>query len=378
MITPTEIKQKAENKYYFYLQSAVNGESFFPIVIPGNKKPDEDTVRFEKELTDLINHSKEKKGYGYTIDYQTVKTKKHGSQDIPVSISFQSESDYLKYIQKEKETERFKSDVARIISSFPELKDWIIKYPKKVIENDWKSLLKVCQYFKNTPNPQLYIRELPIQVHTKFIENNKGVIKELLDIILEDNIDDRPTRFEPRFHLKYDEQIVRFRILDKSISESFFSGVDDLSIPVSHFRNLCLPIQSVYVVENKINMLTFPEIKNSIVVWGHGFGVDIMRDVEWMKSKRIFYWGDLDAQGFQILSEIRTHFMQVESFLMDRLTFDKFFEKDSGTKTNVEKDLILTQDENEMFKHLKENNYRLEQEKIPFEYVLKHIPISCR
>ena len=86
MITPTEIKQKAENKYYFYLQSVVNGESFFPIVIPGKKKPDEDTVRFEKELIDLINHSKEKKGYGYTIDYQTVKTKKHGSQDIPVSI----------------------------------------------------------------------------------------------------------------------------------------------------------------------------------------------------------------------------------------------------------------------------------------------------
>lgn len=378
MITPTEIKQKAENKYYFYLQSVVNGESFFPIVIPGNKKPDEDTVRFEKELIDLINHSKEKKGYGYTIDYQTVNTKKHGSQDIPVSISFQSESDYLKYIQKEKETERFKSDVARIISSFPELKDWIIKYPKKVIENDWKSILNVCQYFKNTPNPQLYIRELPIQVHTKFIENNKGVIKELLDVILEDNIDDRATRFEPRFHLKYDEQIVRFRILDKSISESFFSGVDDLSIPISRFQNLCLPIQSVYVVENKINMLTFPEIKNSIVVWGHGFGVDIMRGVEWMKSKRIFYWGDLDAQGFQILSEIRTHFIQVESFLMDRPTFDKFFEKDSGTKTNVEKELVLTQDENEMFKYLKENNYRLEQEKIPFEYVLKHIPISCR
>lgn len=62
---------------------------------------------------------------------------------------------------------------------------------------------------------------------------------------------------------------------------------------------------------------------------------------------------------------------------MDRLTFDRFFEKDSGTKTNVEKDLVLTQDENEMFKYLKENNFRLEQEKIPFEYVLKHIPIVC-
>lgn len=297
MITPTEIKQKAENKYCFYLQSIVNRESFFPIVISGNKKPDEDTVRFEKELTDLINHSKEKKEYGYTIDYQTIKTKKHGEQDIPVSISFQAESDYLKYIQKEKDTEKFKSDVTNIISLFPELKDWIIKYPKKVIENDWKSILKVCQYFKNTPNPQLYIRELPIQVHTKFIENNKGILKELLDIILVDNIDESEKRFETRFHLKYDEPIVRLRILDTSISESFFSGVDDLSIPISRFQYLSLPIQAVYVVENKINMLTFPRIKDSIVVWGHGFGVDVMKDVEWMKSKKNILLGRFGCTG---------------------------------------------------------------------------------
>ena len=374
MITPTEIKQKAENKYWFYLQSLVIGEQFLPIVIPGNKKPDEDAVRFEKELTDLINHSKEKKEYGYTIEYQTIKTKRYGSQDLPVSIIFQTESDYLKYIQKEKETEKFKVDTQRIISLFPELKDWVIKYPKKVIENDWNSLLKVCQYFKSTPKPQLYIRELPIRVHTKFIERNKGVINELLDIIIAESIDSNEKRFESRFNLKFDEPVVRFRILDKSISDSLFLGIDDLSIPLSRFQRLNLPIQTVYVVENKINMLTFPQKETSIVVWGHGFGVDIMSNVEWMKSKRICYWGDIDAHGFQILSEIRTSFEQVESFLMDRETFDKYYEGDKGSETNVEKELCLTREENEMFKYIKENNLRLEQEKIPFEYVLMRIP----
>ena len=103
MITPIEIKKKAESKYCAYLQSIVEGESFHPIAITGNKKPDESTVKFEKELTDLINQSKVKKGYGYTIDFQTVKTKQHGLQDIPVSISFQSEYDYLKFINKEKD-----------------------------------------------------------------------------------------------------------------------------------------------------------------------------------------------------------------------------------------------------------------------------------
>ena len=99
-----------------------------------------------------------------------------------------------------------------------------------------------------------------------------------------------------------------------------------------------------------------------------------MKDVEWMKTKKIYYWGDLDAHGFQILSEIRTHFVQLESFLMNRETFDKFFDEDTGAETNVEKELCLTQEEDEMFRYLKENNYRLEQEKIPFEYVSANIP----
>lgn len=375
MITPIEIKKKAENKYCAYLQSIVEGESFRPIVIAGNKKPNEDTVKFEKELAELINHSKENKGYGYTIEYQTVKTKQHGLQDIPISISFQSEYDYLRFINKEKETERFRKDVGRIISSFPELKDWIYRYPFKVIENNWDCLLKICEYFKSNPRPNLYIRELPIQIHTKYIEKNKGVIKELLDIIIVEYLNTNEKQFESRFNLKYDEPIVRFRVLDGSISQKYFSGIEDLSIPISQFQCLTLPIQTVYIVENKINMLTFPSKKDSIVVWGHGFGVDVMRNVEWLKTKKIYYWGDLDAQGFQILSEIRTHFSQVISFLMDQDTFDKYYEGDKGTETNVEKELCLTQEEMEMFRCLKESNSRLEQEKIPFKYAMTKIPI---
>lgn len=375
MITPNEIKQKAEHKYIAYLQSLVEGIPFNQIIIAGNKRPDDNTVKLEAELTELINHSKEKKGFGYSIEYTTVKTKLHGVQDLPSSIVFQSENDYLKFIGKEKETARFKEDIARIIEDYPELNDWIYKYPRKVIENDWDSLLMVCAYFKRTPQPNLYIRELPIKVHTKFIENNKGIIKELLDILIADYVDQDEKHFESRFHLKYDEPIIRFRILDNSISHLSFSDVEDISIPISQFKQLALPVQKVYVVENKINMLSFPMVEKSIVIWGHGFGVETICNVDWLKDKDIFYWGDLDAQGFQILSLLRTHFEQVKSFMMDRVTFDNFYEGDKGTKTNVEKGLCLTSEENDMFLYLKLNNLRLEQEKIPYEYTLRKIPI---
>lgn len=376
MITPTEIRKKAEKKYLAFLQSVVEGKTFAPVVIVGNKKPNDDMAMFEKELTELMEYSKERKGYGYTIEYQTVKTKKHGLQDIPTSISFFTEYDYLKFIGKEQITAHFRADIGKGLSELPELKDWISKYPNKVLDNHnvWDDILVVCKYFKTTPKPQLYIRELPIQVHTKFIERNKGIIKELLDIIISEQVNTEATRFEPHFNLKYDEPIVRFRVLDKTISEKFFSGTNDISLPISQFKSIGISVHTVYIVENKMNMLTFPLKSDSIVLWGHGFGVDILKNVEWLRSKRIFYWGDLDAHGFLILSELRKHFPQVESFLMDRETFDAFFENDKGVETNVVGDLYLTSKERELFEYLKAFNFRLEQEKIPFEYAKVKIP----
>lgn len=376
MITPTEIRKKAENKYLTFLRSVIERQAFEPIVIVGNKKPSDDTAQFEKELTELIAHSKEKKGYGYFIEYQKVKTRKHGEQDIPVSISFLTEQDFLKYIGKEQDTAGFRKDVERILSAFPELVEWVCRFPNKVLDNHklWGDLLKVCTYFRGNPKPQLFIRELPIQVDTKFIERNKGIIKELLDIIIAKSVNPDETRFETHFNLRYDEPVVRFRVLDKAMSQVLFSGIDDLSVPINQFHEVEIPVEVVYIVENKMNMLTFPPIQKSIVVWGHGFGVDLLKDVTWLKSKKIFYWGDLDAQGFQILSVIRTHFPQVESFLMDRETFDQFYESGFGTETNVEKELCLTQEEKTMFEYVKENKFRLEQEKIPQEYVISKIP----
>lgn len=378
MITPSEIKKKAENKYLEYLRSKISGIEFQPIIIKGDKKPNADTAAFEKELTELIDHSKEKNGYGYNIDYKTKKTKNHGVQDIPVSISFQIETDYLKFIKKEKETITFKKNLEQILSVFPELKEWIYKYPLKIIENDWDSLLKVCKYFKHTPNPHLYIRELPIQVHTKFIEQNIGIITELLDIIISDYINVDAKRFEIRFNLKFDEPIVRFRVLDKTISQSMFSGVADLGIPISQFQLLNIPIQTVYIVENKINMLSFPLKNSSIVIWGNGFGIEVLRDVKWVSNKHVFYWGDIDAQGFEILSQVRSYFPSTQSFMMNKETFELFNENDKGTRSNVTIDLRLTKEERELYDYLKTNDLRLEQEKIPFEYVIKNIPSTIQ
>lgn len=363
MITPKEIKDKTERKYISFLQSLVEQRPFEKLVIRGDKSYTKSSLpEFEKEIQQIISQSKEKKGFGYTLEFQKVKTKSLGVQDLPTSIFFDTEKDFLKFLGKEKEVLLYNESVKKIIDVFPELKDWIIKNPMKVIANqtEWESILKVCEYFKQNPKPNLYVRELPIKVHTKFVERNKTVIRELLDILISESIKIEEKEFERRFNLKYAEPQIRFKVLDKEISQKFFSGLDDIAIPVSQFEVLNLPIKKVLIVENKTTLyttLTLPKMNKAIAVFGSGFSAHNLKNVRWYDNLELLYWGDIDVQGLEILSQFRSYFPQTKSILMDKQTFDKFFENDKGTPTNISIKLNLTDEEQELYDILKINNW---------------------
>ncbi|MGN6616079.1 MAG: Wadjet anti-phage system protein JetD domain-containing protein [Ilyomonas sp.] len=375
MITAKEIKDKTERKYTSFLQSLVERRPFEKMVIRGDKSYTKSSLtEFEREIQQIHSHSKEKKGFGYTLEFQKIKTKHLGTQDLPISIYFDNEKDFLRFLGKENEVDFFKSNVEIILGEFPELKEWTIKNPKKVIDNanEWRNILQVCQYFKENPKPNFYIRELPVKVHTKFIERNKSIIRELLDVLIYEHVNTEEKEFEKRFYLRYAEPQIRFKVLDKTISDRFFSGIDDIAVPVSQFEKLNLPIKKVLVVENKTTLyttLTLPKMNDTIAIFGSGYSVFNLKNVKWFDGLKILYWGDIDVQGFEILSRFRTYFPQTKSILMDEQTFEKFFENDNGTPTNVSTKLNLTEDETELYDILKTDNWRLEQEKIPFDYV---------
>jgi hypothetical protein len=375
MINPSEIKIKANRKYLSILQAWVENKPFERLVIPGDKTYTKSSFQdFEKEILLIISQSKEKKGFGYTLDFKKVKTKFLGTQDLPSSIFFDTEKDLLRFLNKEAEAKQFKLNYEKIIFEFPELKNWIVQNPAKVIhnQNEWDGILKVCKYFKKNPKPNLYLRELPVNVHTKFVERNEAIIKDLLDVLIPEFINIQEKTFEKRFNLKFSEPTVRFKILDPEISKAFFLGIDDIAIPVSQFEKLNLPIEIVIVVENKTTLYTtlaLPGMKKAIAIFGSGFNVNNLKNVNWLQKLELVYWGDLDVQGFEILSQFRGYFQHTKSVLMDKVTFENFFENDLGTPTNINATLNLTDTEYELYQLLKINNWRLEQEKIQFSYV---------
>jgi hypothetical protein len=387
MITPKEIKDKTERKYIsFFFQSLLENKPFEKLVIRGDKSYTKSSLsEFEKEIQQIVSQSREKKGFGYTLEFQQVKTKSLGIQDLPTSIFFDTEKDFLRFLGKEKEVELFKTSVEKIIKAFPELKEWIKKFPLKVIQNanSWQELLSVCEYFRQNPNPNLYIRELPIKVHTKFIENNKGILFELLNVVLSPeyiNQDFTSAKdFEKRFGLKFNQSLIRIRILDKSISDNYVAGLTDITITEEEFCSLQIPCKNVFIIENKtnfsnlMNFLTLPQMESTIGIFGSGFKVCSLKNASWLYDKEIFYWGDIDTHGLQILSQVRGYFKKTKSIMMDFETLASF--KADWCKGEIAKSITpnLTTEEKKLYDFVKSENIRLEQERISFDFVIKEI-----
>lgn len=376
MIQPIEIKVKAERIYAKYLQQVAAGLPFEKIILPCDKKPSKDFERYRREHDALHTGSKAVRGFGYAVTWETVNHKTLGRQAVPQEIAFETEDDLLRFLHKEKEVRQLRSDLAALLSAFPQLQVWASKAPQKVVDHagEWSDLLKVLTYFVAHPQPHRYIRELPIEVHTKFVENHKGILRELLDLLLGEAVNTDEKRFEARYHLRYDEELVRLRFLDDVLSRTYAAGLRDLSLPVSACCALDWQVKLVFVVENKVNFLTFPPVPGALILWGHGYGVASLQSARFLQQTPLYYWGDLDAQGFEILSQFRGYFPQTRSLFMDRVTFDRFFENDEGKESKVTTDLHLTSEEQEVYDLLKAHNWRLEQEKIPQHYVLEHLP----
>ena len=196
------------------------------------------------------------------------------------------------------------------------------------------------------------------------------------DIIWEDY--QGVSNFEQRYGLRYQEQLVRMRLLDQNLAEQHLSGLQDWSIPLSDFEQLSLPIQKVIILENKTSFsnllafLTLPQLQLAAGIFGSGFKVGLLNKAKWLHEMALFYWGDIDAHGLQILSQLRAHFPHTQALLMDHKTLNTFPEYHVKAPKSMAVHLPhLTSKEQQLFDYLNARQLRLEQERIPLEYVRK-------
>jgi hypothetical protein len=312
----------------------------------------------------------------FDIEFVEINYSSLGKQSIPKMLDINQEI-FLKQLSKIKIFEQHKSLLDQTLIKFPKLRKLLISKPNLIIlyDNIWIEILTVCEYFLSNSQPNLYIRELDIEgVDTKFIENHKKVLDIFLSALLDRDISKLSQNgFEKKYKLKYDLPTIRFRILDKNL---YIYNLSDISLPLNEFSILDIACKRVYITENKINGLSFPDVPNSIVIFGLGYGVDSLRNIEWLKTKEIYYWGDIDTHGFAILSQIRGYFPQVKSILMDEEVIDRYIYlgvEEPKAKRFLGKLNNLTLEEGRVFERLKIDDtlkgLRIEQERVPLFYL---------
>lgn len=277
-------------------------------------------------VAQLIEHSRECRGFGYQIEWRTLEHRTRGSNRLPRAIVVPSAEDALSLIGKTAQARRFDQLSTELLAEFPSLRNWLVRRPLEALKraDEWPRLLAILRYFRAHPRPGRYLRQLDIAgVDTKFIETRRGLLSELLDAVLPSEAIDPSASgaagFNRRYGLASRPVVVRFRILDPALG---LRGLTDLAVPAEEFAALTLDVEQVFITENEINGLAFPPHPCAIVVFGLGYGLDRLAGVDWMARARSWYWGDIDTHGFAILNRLRAHLPEVRSFLMDRATLD--------------------------------------------------------
>ncbi len=372
MLHPDDIARLCQRKYAAFLKSIVTGEPFFPLEICfGRPSTTEEWETLRREINALTEGD-----LGYRIEWTETNTRRWGRQKFPERVWFENERDFLNALRKCEEVDRFRANIAATREQCPQLEGWLSSNVARIAEfaGVWSDLLNVCRYFLAHPRPGLYSRELSVEVDTKFIERHESILRNLLDFLLPDSAKTEAERFEERFGLRYDEPLVRFRLLDPQLRARLSLPVDDLAIPVSQFKALCWENLIVVIAENKMTFLSLPLSAHAIGIFGGGGAVELLASVDWLLRCQLIYWGDLDVHGFHILSRLRQSFPTITSVMMDEPTLDQFLSHAiRAGASRYEEVASLTPVELKAYERVRGAGLLLEQERISHHYASQQI-----
>ncbi len=305
-----------------------------------------------------------------------------GRNSLPEKVVFSDITDLAGFLGKKDEFKTFEAALAVIKTAFPELVEWTLLYPFELVKNssDIERLLSIAEWRLHHPEPSIYLRQLSLPgVDTKFIEKHKKLLSFWFDILLDDaQIHHRfsgVSKFEMRYGFFPKPEMVRFRVPDSDLKIGSFS---DLTVRSDEFASFSPSVKQVFIIENDITALSFPPVKDSLVIFGRGYNFDYLVHASWLNQKQLWYWGDIDTHGFAILNQFRTCFPDVRSFLMDSKTLMAHREHWGVENKPVIADLTkLNMEETCLYDELRYNrireNLRLEQEFVDYSYAMEVI-----
>lgn len=309
-----------------------------------------------------------------------------GRQRLPAAAWVDSLDDALALVGKTRQAERFRALWQQTAAAQPALRPWMTKRPLQVLElaDRWDRLLAIVGWLQSHPHPGLYLRQVDLPgVDSKFIEAQRGVLAEWLDLALPPDAIDAAAAGAAQFARRYgflDKPLrIRFRLLDPALPTlPGCMGLSDITLDAASFATLALPLRRVVVTENETNFLALPALPQAIAIFGAGYGWDALARAGWLQRCELHYWGDIDTHGFAILDQLRGHFPHTASLLMDRETLLAHRALWGEEPQPIRHDLPrLTVDESAVYDDLRfdrlQPGLRLEQERVGFSWVTERL-----
>lgn len=320
------------------------------------------------------------------LELREINHRVFGKNIVPYEAWVDSLDGALQVIGRKRDASRFAALVAMVSQRQSPLLQWLGKRPHKALElyDDWPRLLDVVAWLQAHPQPHIYLREVSIPgIHTKFLESNRAVLAELFDIVLPAEAIDwncgGTSQFNRRYGFREKPIRIRFRILDSTRTLLPLDVEQDLTLDAETFCRLDPSVSTVFITENETNFLAFPSVPDSMIVFGAGYGFDMLGKASWLHDRNIFYWGDIDTHGFSILSSARRQLPHIQSILMDEQTLLRHVEFLVTEDYPHPSETLphLNSDEQALYTKLKQHafsqNCRLEQERIDWHYACEAI-----
>ena len=276
---------------------------------------------------------------GFRLEWRDVNHRQLGQNKVPVAAVFDTLDDALAFAGKRREAARLSAASRAAMDRYPELSPWLSRRPLEALERErqgeWPALLSALDWFRLNPRSGKYLRQVDAPgVHSKFIENRRGLFSELLDLVLEPEAIDGESKgsaaFIRRYGLVDKPALVRLRSLDAtagllvSAPGTAAAQVAELALRQDDFAGLFPPggssFKDAFITENEVNYLAFPARPRAAVILGGGYGFSQLAGAAWLRGLRIRYWGDLDTHGFAILAQFPSAFPEAQSFPLDRET----------------------------------------------------------
>jgi hypothetical protein len=263
-------------------------------------------------------------GRAFAIEWSEQRSRQLGAQRWPAYARIDGIEQAAGMIAEDDTLARFTAVSTSVLLARPALRSLIESNPFLLLQTaeDWPKILTLLDWFEAHPRPGCYLREVDAPgIDTKFIEARRGMIVRLLDQALPLlRVADAPgaAGFETAFGLRCKPRLVRIRLLDETLA--LYPGLTDITLPVAQLAAWPIPCRRVFVTENEINGLSFPRHDRGLVIFGLGYGVEILAEIPWLRERSIYYWGDIDTHGFVMLARLRRHLPQLHSLLMDQDT----------------------------------------------------------